>query len=147
MLLCILYWMCQSLILYMARMVTNCWKCRRTISVHWCYDVSSFAAVSPAHVKFTEHGPMPLYLPALCLLARKVREWRMRWHLHVSVCSLMTQRSFLSYSFSLLTSMLFVFVWTLCVRISRAAHLPQDLSQSCFLLTNSSICQFPLLHC
>lgn len=53
------------------------------------------------HVRFTEHGSMPSYLPARRPLARRVREWRMRWHLHVSVCSLMTQRRFLSHTLSL----------------------------------------------
>lgn len=127
-LLCILYWMCQSLLLYTARTLTDCWKCSGTISSHCPCNVSSFATVSPAHVRFTEHGSMPSYLAARRLLARRVREWRMRWHLHVSVCSLMTQRSFLSR----LTFMLFVFVVLRTPRppISSAAHLPRVLSQS-----------------
>lgn len=72
---------------------------------------------------------------------------RLGWHLHVSVCSLMTQRSFLSHTFSLPTFMRFVFVWTLCVCISCAAHPPQDVAQSCFALADSSTCQFCLLYC
>lgn len=50
---------------------------------------------SSAHVRFTEHGSMPSYLPAQRLLARRVRGWRMRWQLHVSISGPMTHRSFL----------------------------------------------------
>lgn len=84
---------CQSLILYTVTMVTDCWKRRRRISVHGPCSVSSFATVSAAHVRFTEHGSIPQ-----CLLARRAREWRMRWQLHVSVSSLMTQQSCASHS-------------------------------------------------
>lgn len=78
---------------------------------------------------------------------RRVREWRMRWHLHVSVCSLMTQRSFLSHTLSLSS--------LLCsLSLSFSGHLvcllaPQLICLGTYpnlilLLPNSSIRQFPL---
>ena len=140
--LCILYWMCQSLALYAARTLTDCWKCSRTISSHCPCNVSSFATVSPAHVRFTEHGSMPSYLAARRLLARRVREWRMRRHLHVSVCSLMTQRSFLSLSLSPHFYALSLSFSGHLVRL--LAHLPRVLSQSYSFTRNLlSLRQFP----
>lgn len=73
----------------MLRTVMGCWKGRGTISNHGLSCASSFGTASPAHVSFSERGSM-----LWCLLGRRVREWRMSWHLHVSVCSLMTQKIF-----------------------------------------------------
>lgn len=142
--------MCQSLVLYTVRTLTDCWKCRGTISLHWPCNVSSFATVSPAHVRFTEHGSMPSYLPALRLLARRAREWRMRWHLHVSVCSLMTQRSFLSCTLSLsslLCSLSHSFSGQLVCLLAAQLICRGSYPSLILLLINSSICQFPLCTC
>lgn len=125
-------------------------KCGGTISIRWPSNVSSFATVSPAHVRFTEHGSMPSCLPARRLLARRVREWRMRWHLHVSVCSLMTQRSFLprrpSLS-SLLCSLSQTFsghlVCLLAAQLIRLGSYPGLI----LLLADSSVHHFPLWIC
>lgn len=127
-------------------------KCGGTISIRWPCNVSSFATVSPAHVRFTEHGSMPSRLLARRLLARRVREWRMRWHLHVSVCSLMTQRSFLPHRPPLSPLAVFTLFISDVLRtprlpISRAAHPPRVLSQSYspprkLLCTSGFLCGF-----
>lgn len=122
--------------------MTDCWKRRETISIHRLSCVSSFATVSSAHVRFGERGSMPW-----CLLGRRVREWRMRWHLHVSVCSLMTQRSFVFHTplplfFSLYSTILvFVILWTTWYPISSSS-----LALILIVFTNCPTFHFSLWH-
>lgn len=143
--------MCQSLLLYTAKkMLTDCRKSRCTINIRWTCNASSFAPASPAHVRITEHDSVASHLAAQLLLSRRVREWGMRWHLHLSVCSLMTQRGLLSLSLSLPaslhTSMLFssVILQTPHLPISGAAHLK---SKPAAPLANSPARQFPQRTC
>lgn len=131
-------------------MVTDCWKCKRTISIQWPCNASSFAPVSPAHVRFTEHGSTPSYPPARCPLARRPREWRMRWHLHVSVYSLMTQRSFLSHTLSpssLLCSLSSSFSGHLFCLLAAELVCLESYPNPGLIIKDSCMCQFPLWLC
>lgn len=132
-----LYFVFKMPVTFAVHAMIDCWKCRCTISNHWLCNVSSFAPVSPAHVRLTEHGSMPSHCPALCLLARKVGEWRMRWHLYVSVCSLMTQHSTHTHTHTKLTHTLNYLplqFYSLC--LCRSSDIPS----ACF---NCTVCLIP----
>lgn len=116
----------------------SCETCIKCASHSYCTQRGEWwQTVENAGAQLVSRGPavylhLPQYLqhmsgslnmaqyPGACWPG--VRGWRMRWNLHVSVCSLMTERSLFPLFFSSSNSL---FSLSFILSISDTTHLPQ----------------------